>query len=80
MPPIIDKEKCTCCGKCVEICSEDVFYGSKPGEIPIVTYPRECSHFSGCVSICPAQAITLRIPLPMLLVYKPSTEELQDLY
>ena len=78
MPPVIDPEKCTGCGKCVEICSEDVFYGSRPGEIPTVTYPRECSHFSGCVSVCQAQAITLRIPLPMLLVYKPAAEDLQN--
>jgi len=77
MPPVIDPEKCTRCGQCVEICSEDVFYGSKPGEIPTVTYPRECSHFSGCVSVCPADAVTLRIPLPMLLVFKPSPDELQ---
>lgn len=78
MPPVIDPDKCTRCGKCVEICSEDVFYGSRSGEIPTVTYPRECSHFSGCVSVCPVQAITLRIPLPMLLVYKPASGELQN--
>lgn len=78
MPPVIDPDRCTHCGKCVEICSEDVFYGSRPGAVPTVTYPRECSHFSGCVSICPTQAITLRIPLPMLLVYKPAPEERLD--
>lgn len=72
MPPVIYPEKCTRCGKCVDICTEDVFYGSERGEVPVVTYPRECSHFSGCVSVCPVPgAIRLRIPLPMLLVYKP---------
>jgi NAD-dependent dihydropyrimidine dehydrogenase PreA subunit len=80
MPPVIDHETCTGCGICVEICSEDVFYGSQPGEIPTVTYPKECSHFSGCVSVCPVKAITLRIPLPMLLVYKPAADELQTPY
>lgn len=74
MPPIIDPSKCICCGKCVEICTEDVYYGSQEGEVPVVTYPKECSHFAGCVHNCPTQAITLRIPLPMLLVYKPSEE------
>lgn len=72
MPPIIDVSKCTACGKCVDICTEDVFYGSKPGEIPVVTYPKECVHFSGCVYECPVPgAIRVRVPLPAMLVYKP---------
>ena len=72
MPPVIDSEKCIACGQCVDICTEDVFYGSKKGEVPTVTYPKECSHFNGCVEVCPVPgAISLRIPLPMLLVYKP---------
>ncbi|MFC1555040.1 ferredoxin family protein [candidate division KSB1 bacterium] len=71
MPPVIDADKCTACGDCVEICTEDVFFGSVEGEIPVVTYPRECVHFSGCVYVCPVEdAIKLRIPLPMLLVYR----------
>lgn len=74
MPPVIDAEKCSRCGKCVDICSEDVFYGWKKGEVPSVTYPKECSHFAGCVHICPEGAIRLRIPLPMLLAYKPDKE------
>jgi NAD-dependent dihydropyrimidine dehydrogenase PreA subunit len=74
MPPIIDPDKCIRCGKCVEICTEDVYYGSQAGEVPVITYPKECSHFAGCVHICPVKAVTLRIPLPMLLVYKPSEE------
>jgi adenylylsulfate reductase subunit B len=74
MPPVIDVDKCTRCGKCVDICTEDVFYGSKEGEIPIITYPKECSHFSGCVYECPVGAISLRIPLPVLLVYKSNEE------
>ncbi len=71
MPPVIISENCNKCFKCVEICSEDVFYGSKKGEVPTVTYPKECVHFNGCVSVCPVPgAIKLRIPLPMQLVYK----------
>lgn len=72
MPPIINPDLCSCCGACVEICTEDVFYGSEEGEIPTVTFPEECVHFSGCVYECPEEAITLRIPLPMLLVYRPA--------
>ena len=71
MPPVIVSEDCIRCNKCVEICSEDVFYGSKKGEVPKVTYPKECVHFNGCVSVCPVPgAIRLRIPLPMQLVYR----------
>ena len=29
MPPIIDKEKCSCCGECADICPQDVFFGSE---------------------------------------------------
>jgi adenylylsulfate reductase, subunit B len=75
MPPVIDETKCIKCNKCTEICSEDVFYGSKKGEIPVVAYPRECVHFNGCVSVCPVpDAISLRIPLPMQLVFRPETD------
>jgi adenylylsulfate reductase, subunit B len=75
MPPVIDEVKCIKCNKCAEICSEDVFFGSKKGEIPMVTYPRECVHFNGCVSVCPVPgAIALRIPLPMQLVFRPETD------
>jgi NAD-dependent dihydropyrimidine dehydrogenase PreA subunit len=81
MPPIIEAEKCIKCGKCVDICSEDVFYGSKTGEIPTVTYPKECVHFNGCVSVCPVQgAIRLRIPLPIQLVFKEKGGNARALY
>ncbi len=73
MPPVIDPDLCSRCGQCVDICSEDVFFGSDEGEVPTVTYPLECIHFSGCVYECPDEAITLRIPLPMLLVYRPTS-------
>ena len=71
MPPIIDREKCICCGKCVDVCSSDVFFGSKTGETPTVSFPEECWHCNACVLDCPAEgAVTLRIPLPATLLYK----------
>ena len=71
MPPVIDKDLCIRCGKCGDICSEDVFYGSKEHETPLVAYPEECWHCNACVLDCPAEgAIRLRIPLPMMVVYK----------
>jgi NAD-dependent dihydropyrimidine dehydrogenase PreA subunit len=42
MPPIIDGDKCEFCATCVEVCPEDVFYGSKLKETPQVAYPDEC--------------------------------------
>ena len=70
MPPVIDKEKCTGCGICVDICGQDVFFGSKEGDIPVISYPEECWHCAACVIDCPVQAVRLRIPLPMMMLYK----------
>jgi adenylylsulfate reductase subunit B len=75
MPPIIDKTKCDgCVGREYQICREhcvtDVFLGSQQGKQPIVAYPDECFHENACVLDCPKQAIKLRIPLPMSVVYK----------
>ncbi len=71
MPPIVDSSLCKKCGKCVDICLGDVFYDSKKGEVPVVTYPEECWHEASCIDVCPVEgAIRLRIPLPMMLSYK----------
>jgi adenylylsulfate reductase subunit B len=70
MPPIIDKGKCNGCGKCVEICPADVFFGSKKGKMPIISYPDECWHENACVLDCPEGAIKLRIPLMMTVIHK----------
>ena len=70
MPPIIDHEICNGCGKCVEICPSDVFFGSQKGEVPIVTYPNECWHENACVIDCPVKAVKLRIPLSMMVIHK----------
>jgi len=71
MPPIINMDRCKKCGTCVEICSEDVFFGSKEKEVPVVSYPDDCWHCNACVLECPVEgAIRLRIPLPMMILYK----------
>jgi adenylylsulfate reductase subunit B len=71
MPPVIEKEKSIGCGKCVDICTEDVFFGSEEKKIPVVSYPEECWHCNACVESCPEQgSIRLRIPMPMMVCYR----------
>ena len=71
MPPIIDRGKCQGCGECADACQSDVFFASEKGDVPTVTYPEECWHCNACVFVCPVEgAIRLRIPLPMMIVYK----------
>lgn len=76
MPPEIDYEECIGCGICADICTEDVFFGTKgfgkiAGEKPVVTYPEACWHCYCCVKECPVEgAIWLRIPLAMSVAYK----------
>ena len=73
MPPIINEEKCIKCGTCVDMCPEDVFFGSQKKEFPEVTYPQECVYCNSCVEECPVEgAVRLRLPLPMMLIYKPT--------
>ena len=70
MPPVINEDRCTACGTCVNVCPQDVFFGSKKKAIPTIAYPDECWHCNACVLDCPEDAIELRIPLPMLMCYK----------
>jgi adenylylsulfate reductase subunit B len=70
MPPVIDKNTCVSCGTCVEVCLMDVYFGSKKGGVPSVTYPEECWHCSACALDCPVGAIKIRMPLPMSILYK----------
>lgn len=76
MPPVIDENKCKCCGLCADVCPEDVFFSSKKKEVPTVKYPDECWHCNSCVYECPVPgAIKLRIPLPMMVLYKEADGE-----
>lgn len=70
MPPRIDETKCIQCGACADVCAEDVYFGSELGKTPVVRYPEFCFHCNCCVEECPGQAISLRIPLPEMLLYK----------
>ena len=72
MPPRIDKSKCIACNTCAQICCMNVFGPVVSGQIPTVRYPEECWHCRACVMDCPTQAITLRYPLPMMMLARVS--------
>lgn len=71
MPPVIDAKKCIACGTCANICAMDVFGPTPPQSVPKVAFPEECWHCRACVLDCPAQAICLRYPLPLMLLHRP---------
>lgn len=75
MPPIIDEKKCNFCAMCVDICPTDVFKVSKKREVPEVRYPEECWHCNACVLDCKQSAISLRIPLPQMMLYIETKEK-----
>lgn len=70
MPPVIDAEKCIACGVCADLCAEDVFFGSTEGGTPVVSHPEACFHCHLCAEQCPAGALWLRTPMPMLVPFK----------
>ena len=53
--PEIDKQKCTLCRKCVEICRFKVI--AIAGET-ILTFPELCHSCGGCMIVCPEAAIS----------------------
>lgn len=75
MPPVIDKDKCSSCGTCADICPMDVLYLSKENDLPEVKYPEECWHCNACKLDCPEEAIKLRIPLPATMLYVDSPKK-----
>lgn len=74
MPPVVNEKTCISCGDCYEACQSDVFYGFVPENIASAQYPEECWHCNACVSVCPTESITLRIPLPMMVLYQERTD------
>ena len=43
MPPLIDREKCTGCGTCAEICNSNLFvFDRSVDKLPRIKFPEEC--------------------------------------
>ena len=56
MAAVVDSEKCTGCGECVEVCPVDAIALS---DDKAVINEEECSDCGSCVDVCPSEAITL---------------------
>ncbi len=70
MPPVIDKENCTGCGLCTQICPMQILrHYPDQSKTPGVKFPRECWHCNACVLDCPAKAISLDVPLNYMLAH-----------
>ncbi len=71
MPPLFDREKCTGCGLCEELCMADAIYSEDDGDgnkIPFVKHPDECWHCGSCRQDCPMGAVTIVFPPSMLII------------
>ncbi|MCL1856827.1 MAG: 4Fe-4S binding protein [Kiritimatiellaeota bacterium] len=54
--PVIDRELCTHCGKCVEFCLFSV-YAKRDGKVSVIA-PKNCkNNCPACARVCPASAI-----------------------
>jgi NAD-dependent dihydropyrimidine dehydrogenase PreA subunit len=57
MYPVVDEDRCTGCGNCVEICPSEVYQMEEDKSTPI--HPEECIECWACVTQCPAESIQL---------------------
>lgn len=55
--PEIDREKCTCCGKCAEICAYNALAVLKE---EVMVFEQLCHGCGGCALLCPEEAIRER--------------------
>ncbi len=53
--PIVDRSKCTLCGRCGEICQ---FSAIVPLKDTVLVFPQLCHGCGGCIRVCPAEAIS----------------------
>ncbi len=56
--PVIDKEKCTGCGTCVNTCPQGVL--ELKGDKAEAVNPDNCIGCKACEAVCPVGAITVQ--------------------
>ena len=56
-----DRERCTGCGRCYELCPLDVIAWEEGR--PFVKYPDECQLCFICQVECPVEAVKVKIPI-----------------
>ncbi len=54
VPPVVDEEKCTACGRCQEVCAYDAMRVNGKAHVE----PRTCIGCGLCVSACPVDALS----------------------
>lgn len=62
MPPKVDKDKCSGCGTCYDVCPADPVVFNEPQDSEDwkseVINPDDCQECYACVENCPEEAIT----------------------
>lgn len=56
MPAVVDAEKCTACGECVEACPLEAI--EIQDDVAVVD-EETCSDCGACADVCPSEAITV---------------------
>jgi NAD-dependent dihydropyrimidine dehydrogenase PreA subunit len=54
---VLDKDRCTGCGICVNVCPEDVLYMEENGEKAVIKYAEDCVACFACEFFCPRECI-----------------------
>jgi NAD-dependent dihydropyrimidine dehydrogenase PreA subunit len=57
MYPVVNRDKCSGCGNCVEVCPSEVYEIKEEKSNPI--RPEDCIECWACVTQCPAESIQL---------------------
>lgn len=53
----INRDTCTCCGRCVKVCPAKIFSQSRAGEVVEITNKASCIVCGHCAAACPVGAI-----------------------
>jgi NAD-dependent dihydropyrimidine dehydrogenase PreA subunit len=69
MAIFIDRDKCTACGVCVDICPEDVLAIDEVANSATVRYPNECWVCGSCTFDCAFGAIEVDLDPESALRY-----------